>query len=922
MFRLAKNLALVIVASISLCRCATAANNPTPYIYEPLIPTTTVPGGAGFTLTVNGTGFVAGAVVSWNGSARKTTFVSGSQVTAAITAADVASPGTVLITVTNPPPGGGTSNSEYFQITVPTTSLAFNDTILSTSNAIKVVMGDFNGDGKPDLVVLESAPNTPGAAYVIQILLGNGDGTFQAPTTVFTIPYDFVVSDLAVGDLNGDGKLDLVGTFQVFSQGFATGTFTFLGNGDGTFQPPVESANDHTSGTLSTNTVIADVNGDGIPDLVLACRRGVYVELGNGDGTFSLGFTYTPPPLFYFPADSVVVGDFHKSGKLDIVANFNYNGNYFLIMLPGNGDGTFGSSSVIYEGQTQLFSKGLESLVAVDLYNDGNLDLAFYYTMPNPPQPSSQPLGAVSSMRGNGDGTFQSPQTIGGLPQTYMPSPLILGDFNGDGHTDLAAKNAVVLLGNAAGSASYSVTTESSPSSAYAAADLNGDGRLDLVGIDSTQNVHVLLQAVDFVGSIAPSDQRIEAGDTATYTITVTSLVNGFGGAIKLSASQLPPGATATFSPSTLTGPGTATVTVTTASNTPNGSYQVLFSGSSGGITHTGGVLLNVGTSGTNFADFGGTVSPPYQTVAWGQTGSYTISIFPANGFHADVNLSVSGLPPGATATFSPSAITNGSGQSVLTISVAAPTTEGFYSLTITATGGGITHTNGMYLDVVPGATALIDFGGSVSPAFQTVQPGGSTTFNVSIFPLSEFNFSNVNLSISGLPPGATATFTPSVIARENGTSTLTVTTASSTPTGTYHLLIRATSDYQSHTNGMTLNVGPAGTDFTDYTGSITPQSRTEPAGGNVSFTLAIQPFNGTGCVTLQASGLPQGTTGAFSPSNKVCGSPATVTFNISISSQTATGTYTLLFQGTTTGGYVRSGTVTLTITPGSSAMP
>ena len=84
--------------------------NPLPLINEPLVPTATAPGGPGFTLTVNGVGFVSGAVVYWNGGARLTTFVSSSQLTATIFAADISAPGTASITVRNPSPGGGLSN--------------------------------------------------------------------------------------------------------------------------------------------------------------------------------------------------------------------------------------------------------------------------------------------------------------------------------------------------------------------------------------------------------------------------------------------------------------------------------------------------------------------------------------------------------------------------------------------------------------------------------------------------------------------------------------------------------------------------------------------------------------------------------------------------------------------------------------------
>src|SRR5437588_965580 len=100
-------------------------SNPVPFVNQPLVPTTVVPGSPAFTLTVNGTGFVSGSVVNWNGSPRATTFVSSSQLTAAISAADVAVAGTATVTVSSPSPGGGVSNPVYLGVTNPFSQITF-----------------------------------------------------------------------------------------------------------------------------------------------------------------------------------------------------------------------------------------------------------------------------------------------------------------------------------------------------------------------------------------------------------------------------------------------------------------------------------------------------------------------------------------------------------------------------------------------------------------------------------------------------------------------------------------------------------------------------------------------------------------------------------------------------------------------------
>jgi hypothetical protein len=443
---------------------------PVPFAHQPLTPAAAVPGGAGFTLTVNGAGFVSASKVMWNGSARATSFVSKSQVTANILASDIAGANTTSVTVVNPV---GTSNVVFFDTTRPTSSVALNvsSALATGTNPSSVVTADLTGNGKLDVVVTNGGTNN------ISISLGNGDGTFQAPVNY---PAGTNPDSVAVGDFNGDGKLDLA----VANSG-SNDVCIFLGKGDGTFQAAVNYA----VGAGPTALAVGDFDSDGKLDLAVANSgsQNVSLLLGRGDGTFQAAVDYgagTNP-------SSVGVGDFNGDGELDLaVAN---SGSNNVSILLGNGNGTF-QSAVNYPAGSN------SSSVAVGDFNgDGKLDLA----VANPGLGNFSE-GNVSILSGNGDGTFKAAVNY---PTGFNSSSVILGDFNGDGKLDLAVPNAdfggnpvapgiMILLGNGDGTFQANVNYEagSNPSS-VAVGDFNGDGRLDMVAADTYNSAaSVLLQ--------------------------------------------------------------------------------------------------------------------------------------------------------------------------------------------------------------------------------------------------------------------------------------------------------------------------------------------------------------------------------------------------------------------------------------------
>jgi Domain of unknown function (DUF1929)/Legume lectin domain/Glyoxal oxidase N-terminus len=303
----------------------------------------------------------------------------------------------------------------------------------------------------------------------------------------------------------------------------------------------------------------------------------------------------------------------------------------------------------------------------------------------------------------------------------------------------------------------------------------------------------------DFSISASPASQTVNPGKSTSYTVSIGAQ-GGFTGAVNLAATGLPAGASASFSPASVTGSGTSTLTVTTAGSTPAGSSTITMTATSGSLTH--GTAASLIVAIPVVPDFSIATSPASQTVNPGNSTTYTVTIGALNGFTGVVNLAATGLPTGASASFSPASVT-GSGTSTLTVTTAGSTPAGTSTITMTATSGSLTH--GTAASLIVAIPVVPDFSIATSPASQTVNPGNSTTYTVTIGALNGFTGA-VNLAASGLPSGATASFSLATVTG-SGTSTLTVTTAGNTPVGTSRITITGASGSLTHTTTINLVV-------------------------------------------------------------------------------------------------------------------
>ena len=546
-------------------------------------------------------------------------------------------------------------------------------------NPHSVAVGDVNGDGKLDLAVADNNGNTLGQ---VSIFLGNGDSSFGAATN-FAAQGGPV--SVAMGDLNGDSKLDLA----VVNHS-SHSVSILLGVGDGSFS----AATNYAVGTHPLSIAMGDLNGDGKADLAVANQdsNNVSILINNGSGSFS-----TAPNLAVGTNPrSIAMGDLNGDGKPDLaVAN---TGSHNISILLNSGSGSFGTA-------TNFASVSGPSGVAIgDLNADGKPDLVVA---------NDNVLNAnVSILLNLGAGSFGVATYFGG---GSGPSSFALGDFNGDGKQDLAVANyyggnASILLGTGTGSfgSPASFGAGSGPIS-IAKGDFNGDEKPDLAVVNYwSHNVSILLNTcsqcttptISPVGltltegsssvnaTIANVNDTEDAKDTLAVTVNGSATINGV-----------------TVSGITVNSAGVVTADIVAACNATTASFTLT-------VTDPGGLSTNATLTVTVNANAPPTLGT-YLTASVNGSGSTTVPPNVPPSDNGSIN-SISTTSPSFTGGLSVNPATG-----VVTISNAGP--GGNHTVTVTATDNcNVTATKTFLL------TVNVNTPPSITAIANTRQPGAS----------------------------------------------------------------------------------------------------------------------------------------------------------------------------------------------------
>ena len=449
----------------------------------------------------------------------------------------------------------------------------------------------------------------------------------------------------------------------------------------------------------------------------------------------------------------------------------------------------------------------------------------------------------------------------------------------------------------------------------------------------------------DFSISASPASQSVNQGTGTSYTVSTATTV-GTPQTVTLSASGLPQGAGATFNPTSVTSGGSSAMSVTTATSTPGGTYTITITGT-GANTHSTTVSLvvigpaGVTNGGFETGDFTGWTRTGTTSISTAShSGTYTAMVGGSSPTSGDSTVAQTFTAPNPTGPLTlwykivcPDTITYDWASATLVDNTASTTTTllantcsntGAWAQTSPAsiTAGHsytlklLSHddnypsdpTYTLFDDVALAAPPTPDFTISATPASRTIAQGGSTTYAVTVTAQNGFA-GTVSLSASGFGTDAGGSLSPTSVSG-SGSSTLTVTTASTAATGSFPITINGASGSLSHNASVTLVVTPPA----DFSISATPGSQSVNQGNSTSYTVTVAALNGfSGTVALSATGFDSTASGSFNPASVAGGGTSTLTVT-TITSATL-GTFPITITGLS-GSLIHSAGVSLVVNP------